>query len=215
MTTTSDRLDTVQRADHVPGPRQGTWTYAHYAALPSDGQRYELLDGVLYMALAPNLWHQDVVGTIYVYLYNHVKLTGLGMVYVAPVDVELAPQTVVQPDVVVVLRNHTAILHPTRIIGTPDLVVEVASPATEKHDRQRKRNAYARAAIPEYWLVDPVNHTLEILVLESRQYHSTGPQTGHCLTSRQLSRAQSDWLIATAHLVQDEQPTEGIPTDLL
>src|SRR5579875_2491100 len=179
MTTTSDRLDAVQRADHVPGPRQGAWTYAHYAALPFDGQRYELLDGVLYMAPAPNLRHQNVALEIAVHLRRHVKLTGLGTVYVAPVDVELAPQTVVQPDAVVVLRDHTAILHPTRIIGTSDLVVEVASPATEKHDRQRKCNIYARAAIPEYWLVDPVNYTLEILVLESRQYHSTGPQTGH------------------------------------
>jgi Uma2 family endonuclease len=195
MTTTSDRLDAVQRADHVPGPRQGAWTYAHYAALPSDGQRYELLDGVLYMAPAPNLWHQDIVGTIYVYLYNHVKLTGLGMVYVAPVDVELAPQTVVQPDVVVVRRDHTAILHPTRIIGTPDLVVEVASPVTEKYDRQRKRNAYARAAIPEYWLVDPVNYTLEILVLESRQYHSTGPQTGHVPIQSTIVSAMADVFI--------------------
>lgn len=203
MTTTSDRLDAVQRADHVPGPRQGAWTYAHYAALPSDGQRYKLLDGVLYMAPAPNLWHQDVVGTIYIYLYNHVKLTGLGMVYIAPVDVELAPQTVVQPDVVVVLRDHTAILHPTRIIGTPDLVVEVALPATEKHDRQRKRNAYARAAIPEYWLVDPVNYTLEILVLESRQYHSTGAQTGHVPIQSTIVPAMADVSIEQLFVIRN------------
>ena len=179
MTTTSDSLDAVRRADHVPGPRQGEWTYAHYAALPADGQRYELLDGVLYMAPAPTLWHQDVVGTIYVYLYNHVKLTRLGVVYVAPIDVELAPQTVAPPDVVVVLREHAAILHPTRIIGTPDLMVEVASPGTAHHDHRRKRNIYARAGVPEYWLVDPVKYTLEILVLEHGQYRSSGPLTGH------------------------------------
>ncbi len=70
MTTTSNRPDSVQRADHVPGPRQGEWTYAHYAALPEDGQRYEVLAGVLYMSPSPNLWHQRVAGIIYLNLYN-------------------------------------------------------------------------------------------------------------------------------------------------
>ncbi len=55
MTTTSNRPDSIQKADHVPGPKQGEWTYAHYAALPEDGQRYEVLDGVLYMSPSPNL----------------------------------------------------------------------------------------------------------------------------------------------------------------
>ncbi len=179
MTTTSNRPDTVQRADHIPGPRQGEWTYAHYAALPEDGQRYEVLDGVLYMSPAPNLWHQRVAGEIFVHLRSHVIVTGLGEVFMSPVDVELASRTVVEPDVVVVLRARAAILrYDSRIIGTPDLVVEIASPSTARHDRQRKRDRYAHAGIPEYWLVDPVRQTVEILVLEGTAYRSTGLLAG-------------------------------------
>ena len=178
MTTTSNRPDIVQQADSVPGPKQGEWTYAHYAALPEDGQRYEVLDGVLYMSPAPNLWHQDVALEIASFLRIHVKLTGLGNVFISPVDVELAPRSIVQPDVVVVLRDHEAILHYTRIIGAPDLVIEIASPSTERHDRRRKRALYARFGISEYWLVDSVRQTLEILMLEGATYRSTGLLSG-------------------------------------
>jgi hypothetical protein len=56
MTTTSEQMPTP--ADNVPGPGQGQWTYSHYAALPDDGQRYEILDGVLYlMPPSPNDSH--------------------------------------------------------------------------------------------------------------------------------------------------------------
>ena len=178
MTTTSNRPDSVQQADHIPGPKQGEWTYAHYAALPEDGQRYEVLDGVLYMSPSPILWHQRVVLEIATFLRSHVMLTGLGEVFISPVDVELAPRSIVQPDVVVVLRDHAAILHYTRIIGAPDLVVEIASPSTARHDRRRKRALYARFGISEYWLVDPVRQTLEILVLEGATYRSTGLLSG-------------------------------------
>ncbi len=77
---------------------------------------------------------------------------------------------------------HTAILHyDSRIIGPPDLVVEVASPSTARHDRQRKRDLYARAGISEYWLVDPVRQTLGILVLEGAAYRSTALLAGPTL----------------------------------
>ena len=49
----------VMPADHMPGPEQGHWTYKDYAALPDDGHRYEIVDGVLYMAPSPNEWHQN------------------------------------------------------------------------------------------------------------------------------------------------------------
>jgi hypothetical protein len=56
--TTTERPEEVIRADHVPGPKQGEWTYSHYMAMPDDGQRYEIIDGVLYMSPSPNRGHQ-------------------------------------------------------------------------------------------------------------------------------------------------------------
>lgn len=174
MTMTTDRLSVVTPANHVPGPRQGHWTYSHYAALPEDGERYEIVDGVLYMAPSPNRWHQDAVLMISHYLLTHVKLKGLGQVFVAPFDVELASNNVVQPDIIVVLNAGQEKVKDTRIIGAPDLVVEVASPATATYDRRVKYDAYAQAGIPEYWIADPAAKTVEVLVLEAGVYHSQG-----------------------------------------
>ena len=61
MTTTVESLPMVTRADHVPGPAQGCWTYEDYAALPDDGNRYEVIDGVLYMTTAPSDFHQWII----------------------------------------------------------------------------------------------------------------------------------------------------------
>src|SRR5215472_11228035 len=97
--TTIARGTTVIPADWVPGPRQGQWTYDAYAAIPDDGQRYEVINGVLYMSPAPKFGHQEIIVEIVGYLREFVKLAGLGRVLVAPTDVELSPGDVVQPDV--------------------------------------------------------------------------------------------------------------------
>ena len=85
---TSQRPDKVIRADHIPGPRQGEWTYSHYEALPDDGQKYEIINGVLYMSPMPNWFHQGIANLIGTYLTMYVQFTGLGQVY-DPSDVEL------------------------------------------------------------------------------------------------------------------------------
>ena len=136
--TPIERPQSVTPADHVPGPQQGHWTYSHYAAIPNDGQRYEIVDGVLYMSPAPSRWHQRAIGRIHHYLLIHVDFTHIGEVLIAPFDVELTFDTVVQPDVLVFLNENSDKCNDSRFIGPPDLVVEVISPGTAKHDRQRK-----------------------------------------------------------------------------
>jgi Uma2 family endonuclease len=176
--TTLDVLPIVIPADHVIGPSQGQWTYAAYAALPDDGHRYEIIDGVLYMAPAPTLGHQASNLRFARYLMQYVEDAGLGRVFPAPVDVELAPNVVLQPDVVVVLNANLDILIPARIIGAPDLVVEIASPGTAGYDRRQKQDAYARAGVPEYWIADPLARTVEVLRLNEGAYRSLGVFTG-------------------------------------
>jgi Uma2 family endonuclease len=172
--TTTERCSTLTPADWVPGPKQGDWTYSQYIALPHDGQRYEIVNGVLVMVPAPSWSHQEIALEIASHLRTHVRLTGLGGVFVAPVDVELAPNTVFQPDVVVLLKASREKLHEQHIVGAPDLVVEVASPSTRALDRLSKYDAYARAGVPEYWIANPEAKTVEVVVLEAGKYHSLG-----------------------------------------
>lgn len=175
MTMTSDRLPIVMRADWISGPAQGHWTYEEYAALPDDGKRYEIVSGVLYMSPSPSGQHQDAAGEIFSYLRAHVKLTGLGLVRMAPFDVILPAGDVVQPDVLVVFNEHFDRVTDKFILGAPDLVVEIASPSTATHDRHNKLDAYARAGVPEYWIVDPFSQTVEVLSLERvGMYQSLG-----------------------------------------
>ena len=173
MLMTSDNITVVRPANHVPGPGQGNWTYEQYAAL-DDGQRYEVVNGVLYMTPAPNAGHQDAVLRLAHYLLIYAEFAGLGKVFVAPFDVELAPNIVVQPDVLVVLKNHRERITKTRLVGVPDIVVEVSSPGTATYDRHDKYDMYVRAGVQEYWLVDPVAQVVEVLSLEDGAYQPLG-----------------------------------------
>jgi Uma2 family endonuclease len=169
-----DILPVVTVAAPLIGPPQGRWTYADYAALPDDGNRYEIIAGVLYMTPAPGIGHQSVSARMVTFLVTHVEFAGLGRVFAAPVDVELAPDTVVQPDIVVILSANLDRITPSRIIGAPDLVVEILSPGTAGYDRREKQDAYARAGVGEYWIVDPGAQTVELLTLDQGRYRSHG-----------------------------------------
>ena len=172
MTITTETLTIVTRADHIPGPAQGQWTYADYAALPADEYRYEIVDGVLYISPAPGTSHQGSISRLVYYLMSHVEMAGLGRVFAAPIDVELSPLRVVQPDVIVILSANLGIITPSRIIGAPDLVVEIASPSTAGYDRREKQDTYAEAGVREYWIADPAARTVEVLTLEGPAYRS-------------------------------------------
>ncbi len=126
------------------------------------------------MTPAPDIAHQEIVGEIFAHLRNYIKLTGIGKVFVAPVDVRLDASTIVQPDVLVILNAHLERIAEKRIVGAPDLVVDVASPATKEHDCYKKRAAYALAGVPEYWIVDPTERNVEVLILEAGTYRSSG-----------------------------------------
>ncbi len=81
MTTTEEKVAVVVPADQVSGPEQGNWAYDDYAALADDGQCYEVVDGVLLMAPAPNPIHQSISGRLHFYLYQNVEFSGLGKVF--------------------------------------------------------------------------------------------------------------------------------------
>lgn len=138
-------------------------TYADYLLLPEES-RYEVLEGDLRMVPAPGYRHQRVVGRIHLVLAGKVEAKGLGEVNIAPFDVILAEDAVVQPDVLVVLAEHLGVIAPEGVRGAPDLVVEVLSPATAQRDQVIKRRLYGRHGVREYWIVDPDTLTVEVSV---------------------------------------------------
>lgn len=130
-------------------------TVEDYRATP-EGSRYQLIEGDLIMAPAPNMFHQSIAGRVYRLLADFVERRSLGQVYFAPCDVFLSEHDVVQSDVLFVANANLGILQEDGVHGAPDLVIEVLSPATAQLDKKSKRRIYARAGVKELWLVDPL-----------------------------------------------------------
>jgi Uma2 family endonuclease len=129
-------------------------TYEEYRLFPDDGRRHEIIDGAHYVSPSPNTNHQSASRHIQFALYEQLEKPGLGYVFDAPMDLELAPTDVVQPDLIVVLAENREIILPSRLRGVPDLVVEILSPSTGEIDRTLKRSLYETHRVPEFWLVD-------------------------------------------------------------
>jgi Uma2 family endonuclease len=158
-------------------PPQGQWTEEDYFALPDAMQIVELSDGEIVMPPPPAPLHQQIVMRLGFALDTFVRKSGLGEIYLAPVAVRLWKGKVREPDIVFIHRSHNDRVQETQIEGPPDWVAEVISPGTRKTDEVTKVSDYARAGIPEYWLVDAKKKTIRVLHLESGSY--TLAQTYH------------------------------------
>lgn len=121
-----------------------------------DGEIVELIDGEVFVTPSPSPDHQRIVGRLYRALVAQVTANGMGEVFFAPLDVSLDDSTVLVPDIVLVLSDRAGIVTDTNVTGVPSLVVEVVSPSSRRLDGFVKRGRYARAGVPEYWVVDPV-----------------------------------------------------------
>jgi Uma2 family endonuclease len=136
------------------------FTYGDYLKWDND-ERWELIDGVAYnMTPAPTRFHQQISGELAFQLLSYFRNTSC-KVYAAPFDVRLpegdeteeAIRTVVQPDISVICDPSK--LDVKGCIGSPDLIVEILSPATARKDMKEKFLRYERAGVKEYWIVDP------------------------------------------------------------
>lgn len=159
----------------APRSTLGPYRVADYLALP-DVPRCELLYGRLEVTPSPSARHQEVVLRLGRLLLEFAERTG-GRAFVAPLDVLLAPHSVVQPDLLLVTRERGSIVG-TRVEGAPDLVVEVLSPATGRRDLGEKLRLYAETGVREYWIVDLSTRVLEFLVNREGTFAVRLPERG-------------------------------------
>jgi Uma2 family endonuclease len=140
----------------------GLRTVADYMQMPDDGPRYELIEGELLMAPAPNLFHQRIAFNLTLILGNHVEKKRLGKLYFAPFDVILDEHNVLQPDIIFFSNARASALTKAGATGAPDLAIEIISPGAEKRDRELKRKVFARSGVEELWLVLPDKKRIDI-----------------------------------------------------
>ncbi len=158
-------------------------TYDDLCQMPDDGHRYEIIDGELLVSPSPERRHQKGAARLHLLIGNLVEANGAGEVYFAPVDVRLTPHDVVQPDLLFIRADRLGIYQARGVVeGPPDLVVEILSPANRTVDQVRKAALYARAGVPEYWIVDPDGEDLVAQRLVDGQYERIAPVDG-CVRS--------------------------------
>jgi Uma2 family endonuclease len=154
-----------------PGVRANVpYTYQEYCYLPNDGRRYEIIEGDLYVTPAPSSMHQTVSRRLQFALMSQLEATGIAMVFNAPFDVIMAETSVVQPDLAIIRQSRRGSISKRGLEGIPDVAIEIISPTTRGNDAILKKAAYARAGIPEYWIVDPDLGHVEIFRLKESGY---------------------------------------------
>ncbi len=137
------------------------WTAEMVRALPDDGKRYEVVDGHLLVTPSPSYPHQRAALELAVLLREYVRAPRLGEVLLSPADIELDPESMVQPDVFVQGLVEGRLARGWNSGASLLLVVEVLSPSTARADRTTKRRRFQRAGVPEYWIVDADARTIE------------------------------------------------------
>jgi len=130
------------------------WTVDDLASMPDDGNRYEIIDGQLFVTPAPTTRHQRMVGELFAVLHDYLRREPIGVALFAPLDVVYSDRRIVQPDVLVVPKGRGTL--PDRFERGQSLLlaVEVLSPSTARADRVSKRRLYAEEGVGEYWIVD-------------------------------------------------------------
>ena len=140
-----------------PGPL----TNEEYFALPESNLHIELFEGRVMMAPSPTPDHQEMALDIAVALRACAE-KAKGAAYIAPLDIEVGPGMVYQPDAMYFAPGNVPERGDVRVDRVPDIVVEVLSPGTRRYDLVEKMPNYAKAGVRECWVVDPLGRTVEV-----------------------------------------------------
>jgi Uma2 family endonuclease len=148
------------------------FTYDDFVRLPDDGNRYEILWGELVVSPSPARRHQLVVARLTTALVRHLEGRDLGEWLPAPMDVVLADDSIVEPDLLFFRKGRSLESPRHGIPVAPDLAIEVVSDSSRRRDTVDKRRLYAEHGVQEYWIVDPEQRRVEVLVLDGDHFTS-------------------------------------------
>jgi len=151
-----------------------------------DNTLIQLIDGEVVIGMAPIIKHQQIVMKI-IALFIRVAEQKQGQVFTAPTEVYLDEYNIYEPDVLYLTPDSNCAVTEKNLQGAPELVVEVLSPSTAKHDRSTKFQAYQDNSVDEYWIVDPVHETIEVWQLTTDRFNLLGAfSSGDTFASRPL-----------------------------
>ena len=185
-------MKTAERLDNPPAepaweiahlfPAQGEWSVDDYLSLETN-HLVEYANGHVEVLPMPSPKHQDIVFFLQRMIWSFITIRKLGKVLSAPLPIELWPKKFREPDIIFITAEKLAHQDQTHWREV-DLVMEVVSPDNPQRDYKTKREEYARAGIPEYWIVDPQKQLITVLELQGKRYHEHGEfKSGQIATS--------------------------------
>lgn len=133
-------------------------------AMPEDGNRYEVIEGELFVSRAPGLTHQRVFGNVFSGFRNYLASNPIGEIIATP-GLVFEKYSGVIPDLAFFTHERGAeIIANERLGAAPELVIEILSPGRENfaRDRVAKRQLYGKYGVKEYWIVDSENRAVEV-----------------------------------------------------
>lgn len=139
-------------------------TVADLDAMPDDGNYYELFEGEIFVSRAPSLSHQRVLGNIYAIIRAYLEQNPIGEILLTPGVIFDDLNSAIPDAVFISNRRRRESISGERIVGAPELMIEIVSPGkeNERRDRVVKRQVYGKHGVKEYWIADPQNRSLEI-----------------------------------------------------
>ncbi len=154
-------------------PIQGLWTEEQYLAMTDHSSRMlEFDNGSIEVLPMPIPEHQKILAFLYELFVAFVRPRG-GITLFSPLRVQIRPRKFREPDLVV-LQDANDLRQQKRYWLGVDLAVEIVSDDDPERDTKVKRADYAEAGIPEYWIVNPLDDTITVLVLEGEMYTERG-----------------------------------------
>jgi len=156
----------------------GPYTFEDFCALVRDGDKADLINGVIYMASPDNtdanelfMWLGGLMGLF-------AEETDAGQVYVSRVALRLDDRNGPEPDILFVRKERLHLVQRGHIAGPADLVVEIVSPDSIERDYEKKWHQYQEAGIPEYWIVDEMEQDITLLRLHGGKYRRVKARKG-------------------------------------
>jgi Uma2 family endonuclease len=158
------------------GERSGPITYDEFASLIPDGQKADLIDGVIYMASPDNLANARLQGWLHRLLGEYVEIYSLGEVFFSRVAYQLNEKNAPEPDLSFVPTEWKASYRESRVEGPPALAIEVVSPDSVRRDYLLKRELYEKAGVLEYWIFDETEESATFLYRRGNRFVEGKPK---------------------------------------
>jgi Uma2 family endonuclease len=162
---------TPRAAERQNRRASGPFRFADFLARVQDGQKADLLDGVIYMASPENTDAAELFAWLLSLMVAYVAEHDLGKVYGSRVAFRLSDTYAPEPDIAFVRKRRKGIIERGSVNGPPDLALEIVSPDSIERDYEIKREAYETAGVEEYWIVDEMEQKVYLLRLtKARKY---------------------------------------------